>query len=216
MRHSLPLALLGLIAASCQPRSTDGGNQPERSTMASGAAAMPALRPEPRHRRRVPRAQPRVPSAGPGDAFTLANAPGVRTIDPGAAMSLPAVNVPTARVVAQARTHCRGHWYGLYLNGKKLGYAQMGCRVTTHAGKPVFERYSTMVMKAKMYKTMVKIEMTTLARFATTGRGSCSATCTSRTASSRRRRCASSASPTAGTWSRPTRRAPSESLPVAR
>ena len=53
------------------------------------------------------------------------------------AKKLPYVNVSVARVVAAASKHCKDHWFGAYLQGKKLGYARMGCRVRRWKGRKV-------------------------------------------------------------------------------
>jgi hypothetical protein len=105
------------------------------------------------------------------DALSLADAPGVSRLTAEAAAKAPFASVPVARVAAAARAHCGSHYYGLYLQGRKLGWAKMGCAMRRLGGKPVYERRSRMVMHAKMYTTVVKIEMSTLARFAATGKG---------------------------------------------
>ncbi len=179
MRHlglfALLLAALALGTPACQHKSSDGAQKAAPTPGPVRARPVPPrTRPEPRLRERTAPARRPPRAARPaahGNAFDLPNAPGVTPLDAATAKTLPLVNVPVSQVIAQARKHCRTHYYGLYLGGQKLGWAQMGCTVRTEKGQPVYERSSEMVMHAKIYASVVKIRSTTLARYAGHGAG---------------------------------------------
>ncbi|MDY0000640.1 MAG: transglutaminase-like domain-containing protein [Polyangia bacterium] len=183
------LALLGEAACEGPARKPSGGSQHKTDAAGKekpeGKAALPA----PEKPVGAPRGpgdpiarpgdapsgpenpEPRPALAGQGNVLELPDAPGVTRLTSELAREAPRVDLPVDRVVAQARAHCRTHWYGLYLQGKKLGWAEMGCAVAPWQGREVVERRSRMVMEAKMYATEVKIEITSTMRFAAQGRG---------------------------------------------
>jgi hypothetical protein len=98
------------------------------------------------------------------DVLQLPDAPGVKPMTMAEARALPYVKVAVSRVMALARKTCKTHWFGLYLRGKKLGYAEMGCAVKKWRGKEVLERVSRMVMQAQLYTTAVKLESKSVVR----------------------------------------------------
>lgn len=123
----------------------------------------------------TPASAPERPPASKDGAFAsaldLPDAEGVTRLTSATAAAAPLVGVPAGRVVAQARKHCRTHFYGLYLQGKKLGWGEVGCGLGRWKGQEVLERRSHLVMEAKMYATKVRIEVRSTARFAVIGRG---------------------------------------------
>jgi len=160
--HILALtAIVSLSGPACQ-RGSDGNSRkpgkpgPGMVAPDKGMGSGPeATRPRPRP----------TPAAEVGNnVLNLPNAKGVKPLTMAEAAKLPFVKVAVSRVVALARKHCKTHWFGLYLRGKKLGYAQMGCRVTKWKGKDVLERTSTMVMQAQLYTTAVRLESKSVTR----------------------------------------------------
>ncbi len=165
---TLCTSVVGLAAVSLPgcSRSTNVGSRTRQRSSAAGkvAGSMSRARPAaPSRPRPIPRPTPRVQVGS--NVLAVADAPGVKPMTFAEAKKLPYVKVDVPQVMAMAKKHCKNHWFGLYLRGKKLGYAQMGCRVTSHKGRPALERISRMVMQAKLYTTAVKLESRSLVRY---------------------------------------------------
>jgi Transglutaminase-like superfamily len=163
--HILVLtAFMTLTGSACQ-RDSDGNSRkpgkpsdgmlaPDQGKGMTPAASVKRPRPRP------------TPKAKTGNnVLQLPNAKGVKSMTLAEANAAPYVKVAVSRVVALARKHCKTHWFGLFLRGKKLGYAEMGCRVTRWKGKEVLERTSRMVMQAQLYTTAVRLESKSVSRF---------------------------------------------------
>jgi hypothetical protein len=171
LRTRIPLllapAVLVLAGACCQSRTEGpkGPAKPVREPAAAAPDATAALAPS------EPAPASAGAAAGSTDAFDVATAEGVKALDPATATTLPFVSTPLDEVVAFARKTCRTYWYGVYLGGQKLGYLEMGCGVERHEGQEVVTKRSSMHMNVKMYSSQVRLEVRTLARYATTGVG---------------------------------------------
>lgn len=160
--HILALtASLTLAGPACQ-RGSDGNSRKPGKPGAGMLAADNGMRPRPAIKR--PRPAPLKEVVGK-NVLQLPNAKGVKSMTLAEASKAPYAKVAVSRVVALARKHCKTHWFGLYLRGKKLGYAEMGCRVTKWKGKDVLERISRMVMQAQLYTTAVRLESKSVVRF---------------------------------------------------
>jgi len=153
--------LVAGTSPACQ-RGSDGNSRKPDKPGTGMRAADNGMRPRPAMAR--PRPAPQKVEVG-NNVLALPNAPGVKPMTLEEAKKLPYVKVAVSRVVALARKHCKTHWFGLYLGGKKLGYAEMGCRVTKWKGKDVLERISRMVMQAQLYTTAVRLESKSIVRF---------------------------------------------------
>ncbi|MFH2007568.1 MAG: transglutaminase-like domain-containing protein [bacterium] len=163
------VAMTMLVGLSCQKRS-EVKTKPGKQGMLQpdGPRTTTPTRPAPRPR--PAGTDPSRPQVG-NNVLDLPTAAGVKALTAAEGAKLPYVQVDAARVVTMAKKHCKNHWYGLYLGGKKLGYAQMGCGAKTWKGREVLERSSRMVMQAQMYTTAVRLEIKTRVLFSTTGVG---------------------------------------------
>ncbi len=153
-------ASFALWGPACQRASDGSSKKPDKP-----GAGM--LAPDNGKRSRPAAKNPRpVPKVEIGkNVLQLPTAKGVKSMTVAEAKKLPYVKVAVSKVVALAKKHCKTHWFGLYLRGKKLGYAEMGCRVTKWKGKTVVERLSRMVMQAQLYTTAVRLESKSTMRY---------------------------------------------------
>lgn len=159
--HILLLSTSVALASPACQRGSDGNSRKPGKPGAGMLAPDKGMGASPTVKR--PRPTPKVEVGK--NVLQLPNAKGVKPMTMAEAKRLPYVKVAVSRVVALARKHCKTHWFGLYLRGKKLGYAQMGCRVTKWKATIVLERTSRMVMQAQLYTTAVRLESTSVTRF---------------------------------------------------
>ncbi len=161
-------ASMTLAGAACQ-RDSDGNSRkpgkPGDSMGAQGQGMGMGTVQTPIAKRPKQRPGPTPKTTGADNVLRIPNAPGVKSMTVAQAKAAPYVNAAVSRVVTLARKHCKTHWFGLYLRGKKLGYAEMGCRVVKWKGKEVLERTSRMVMQAQLYTTAVRLESKSVSRF---------------------------------------------------